>query len=62
VENVVLPKLVSPIVYKMCRQPERKGMGFLPLTQLLDKADALRSDKQSEPAVDLVKQFLQNLG
>jgi Fe-S-cluster containining protein len=62
VENVVLPKRISPIVYKMCRQPEQKGMGFLPLTQLLDKADELRSDQQCEPAVDLVKRFLQNFG
>ncbi|MES9939053.1 MAG: YkgJ family cysteine cluster protein [Candidatus Thiodiazotropha sp. 6PLUC2] len=61
VENMVLPKRVSPIVYGMSRKYEEGGRGFLPLTQILEKADELRSDHICEPATDLVNLFLQNL-
>lgn len=61
VEGVVLPKRISPIVYGMSREYEEGGRGFLPLIQLLDKADKLRSDHVCEPATDLIKLFLQNL-
>jgi Fe-S-cluster containining protein len=62
VENVVLPKRVSPIVHQMSCHPDEGGRGYFPFIQLLDRAEALQSDHSCEPAVDLVKQFFLALG
>ncbi|MCU7907179.1 MAG: YkgJ family cysteine cluster protein [Candidatus Thiodiazotropha sp. (ex Epidulcina cf. delphinae)] len=62
VESVVLPKRISPIVYTMSHQKKQPGKGFLPLTQLLTREPSLREGQPSpEPAVDLLKRFLEKL-
>ncbi|MBV2122760.1 MAG: YkgJ family cysteine cluster protein [Candidatus Thiodiazotropha sp. (ex Ctena orbiculata)] len=61
VESLSLPKRISPIIYRMSRDLNEAGRGYLPLIQILESAEALSSNQASEPAIDLIKQFLQNL-
>ncbi|MCG8124835.1 MAG: hypothetical protein N0E55_12885, partial [Candidatus Thiodiazotropha taylori] len=61
VESLSLPKRISPIIYRMSRDLNEAGRGYLPLIQILESAEGLSSNQASEPAIDLIKQFLQNL-
>jgi Fe-S-cluster containining protein len=58
VEGLILPKRVSAIIYKMSRELNEGGTGFLPLTMILDSAEELASTQAKKPAIDLIKQFL----
>jgi Fe-S-cluster containining protein len=58
VEGLVLLKRVSPIIYKMSRDLNEGGKGYLPLIKILDSAEALASTQASRPAIELMKQFL----
>ncbi|MCG7986355.1 MAG: YkgJ family cysteine cluster protein [Candidatus Thiodiazotropha weberae] len=61
VESLSLPKRISPIIYKMSRDLNEAGRGYLALIQILDSTEVLSSNQANEPAIDLIKQFLQNL-
>ncbi|MEW8222005.1 MAG: YkgJ family cysteine cluster protein, partial [Candidatus Thiodiazotropha taylori] len=53
VESLSLPKRISPIIYRMSRDLNEAGRGYLPLIQILESAEGLSSNQASEPAIDL---------
>ncbi|MCG8098325.1 MAG: YkgJ family cysteine cluster protein, partial [Candidatus Thiodiazotropha taylori] len=54
VESLSLPKRISPIIYRMSRDLNEAGRGYLPLIQILESAEGLSSNQASEPAMDLI--------
>ncbi|MCG7964815.1 MAG: YkgJ family cysteine cluster protein, partial [Candidatus Thiodiazotropha taylori] len=50
VESLSLPKRISPIIYRMSRDLNEAGRGYLPLIQILESAEGLSSNQASEPA------------
>jgi Fe-S-cluster containining protein len=58
VVGLILPKRVSAIIYKMSRELNEGGAGFLPLIMVLDRAEELATTQVKRPAIDLIKQFL----
>ena len=62
VENVVLPKRVSSILYTMSSKDPDCDVGFMPLVQLLADAESIRTGQPTAaPAIDWVNRFLQRL-
>lgn len=62
VENVALPKRVSPILYDMSSKDPCSNLGFIPLVQLLANAASIQTDQpEPAPAIDWVNRFLAGL-
>ncbi|MEW8286918.1 MAG: YkgJ family cysteine cluster protein [Candidatus Thiodiazotropha endolucinida] len=63
VENVVLPKRVSSILYNMSSRDSNGDTGFMPLIQLLASAESIQIEQPAPaPAIDWVNRFLESLG
>lgn len=63
VENLVLPRRISPIVYALCQDDAKSDRGFMPLVLLLASAESVRSGQPNPaPAITWVNRFLQRLG
>ncbi|MET0005715.1 MAG: YkgJ family cysteine cluster protein [Candidatus Thiodiazotropha sp.] len=63
VENVVLPKRVSSILYNLSSRDSNSDTGFMPLIQLLASAESIKTGQPAPaPAMDWVNRFLERLG
>ncbi|MEW8051657.1 MAG: YkgJ family cysteine cluster protein [Candidatus Thiodiazotropha sp.] len=63
VENVVLPKRVSQVLYQLSSRDTDKDIGFMPMIQLLARAGTVQFDQPAPaPAIDWVNRFLEALG
>ncbi|MES9825561.1 MAG: YkgJ family cysteine cluster protein [Candidatus Thiodiazotropha endolucinida] len=63
VENVVLPKRVSSILYSLSSRDSNSDTGFMPLIQLLASAESIQIGQPTPaPAIDWVNRFLERLG
>lgn len=63
VENVVLPKRVSSILYNLSSRDSNSDTGFMPLIQLLASAESIQIEQPAPaPAMDWVNRFLEGLG
>ncbi|MEW7987308.1 MAG: YkgJ family cysteine cluster protein [Candidatus Thiodiazotropha sp.] len=63
VENVVLPKRVSSILYNLSSRDSNSDTGFMPLIQLLASAESIQTGQPAPaPAIEWVNHFLERLG
>ena len=63
VENLILPKRISPILYDMSRDESKSDRGFIPLVLLLASAERIQSEQPGPaPAMAWVERFLRYLG